>query len=331
MVICVQCSITQYTEMAWKDGDAQQRMSTADIFTYQQCVETCVANPKILAMMPCFVVLFFVAYLPSILSSAPWQDTPSTIKHESLYDDLPPTVFTPSGRLILLEQILPLSQQSEDASSNLAVAIECQDGVAIVTSSPQSPYLYENATLKSSLWIMLDEDDDDLSTMPPFCSLSPSVLAVTAGNAVDAQILRQHLEEIAQAARAAAEPLSARVAARRLADRMQSLQVGKGRLLAASAIIADSQIWRVDPTGQFYLANAALIGRGARQGEKELLKIYDKTSKLDASTGRQHATTAIEAMFQAIKAKQRPRLWGVRLSGREVEWFRPATDQITTT
>jgi 20S proteasome alpha/beta subunit len=63
-------------------------------------------------------------------------------------------------------------------------------------------------------------------------------------------------------------------AARRLADQQQVLtqQAGKGRLLASMVLMISAyELWRVDPTGQFWQCQAAAIGKKAATVEQLLL------------------------------------------------------------
>jgi len=286
-------------------------------------------------------------------TTAPWQDPdllggsgaigagPGWREEERLYADLPHNVFDPSGRLRLVEKILPLSQLPSDPSGTLVIAIRCRDGgIAVVSSLPRSPYLYDppppsgnNATTTTTTTntttnaastpsnstatenytqpLLLSDDDGDgdeqipkflmLSTTP-FCRLTSRLFGVSAGNAVDSQWLRTSMFDASRRARrssaaSAAEdddsPWSARVAARYLADAFQrSTQDlsagGNGRLLASSAVLVGcgpspssssenggtaGEIWRVDPTGDFYRCRVAVAGRAAGRAESELLRM----------------------------------------------------------
>jgi len=271
------------------------------------------------------------------VASAPWQaqgDSRRGIVEESLYADLPTNVFAPSGRLLSVERILPLTTTMADTSSNLVVAIHCRDGVAVVASLPRSPYMYDpthpkitnssnttagNESTPPSLRIF-DETSAEYSWNAPFCRLSTGLCGITGGNAIDSQILIDTLYDYAQGAREAMEAdiFSSRVLARRLADRLQvkTQQAGKGRLLASVAIIVDvHEVWRVDPTGQFYKCRATAAGRGAREAEhaliKELCRRYEEETRKKADedpTGQRNKLTIdpsqLHVMLSRLSTKE---------------------------
>jgi hypothetical protein len=161
-------------------------------------------------------------------SLAPWQDASSAGgTGMDLYADLPPTLFAPNGRLPAVERILQrtlgndahLSSMAGGAgasSTNLVVALQCRDGIAVVTTVPQSPYLSThvyttNSTNNSTgnqtqedspekgiagTSLLLDDDYDNVIPVP-FVSLSSSVWGVTAGNIVHARVVERYWHEIA--------------------------------------------------------------------------------------------------------------------------------------
>lgn len=247
-------------------------------------------------------------------SAAPWQDFKSgSVLEDSLYAELPPNVFTPSGRLPSVERLLDMGSDGLDQSSTLVVAIHCRDGIAMVATLPRSPYLYdpevpeseENVTNTTSLWLVEGEADDTVAGRTkieaPFCRLGPTLFGVTGGNAVDSQVLRDFvLHDLAQSCRDSGllldEPQSARLVARRLADKLQvkTQLAGKGRLLASTAILADrNEMWRIDPTGQLFLCSAAVAGRAAKRAEERLLEALMKTDGSDSKDDNERWLTSI--------------------------------------
>lgn len=169
-------------------------------------------------------------------SLAPWQDAGmvgSSVggKSMDIYADLPPTLFAPNGRLPAVERILQQTLGDMDASgsgTNLVVALQCRDGIAVVTTVPQSPYLYtgnntntnntynstgnqtaaqdspqkeaSNSTSQSLLLDDCDSNDNNEAALvipAPFVSLSSSVWGVTAGNIVHARVVERFWHEIA--------------------------------------------------------------------------------------------------------------------------------------
>jgi hypothetical protein len=158
-------------------------------------------------------------------SLAPWQDAAivgSSVGGRSMdmFADLPPTCFAPNGRLPAVERILQRTLGDTDAppssDTNLVVALQCRDGIAVVSTVPQSPYLYTssgnstgNQTMQEdspqkealSTSLLLDDCDNseavDTVIPAPFSSLSSSVWGVTAGNIVHARVVERYWHEIA--------------------------------------------------------------------------------------------------------------------------------------
>jgi hypothetical protein len=169
----------------------------------------------------------FVTSVDGSSSLAPWQDAAivgSSVGGTSMdmYADLPPTLFAPNGRLPAVERILQRTLGDTDepqSSTNLVIALQCRDGIAVVTTVPQSPYIYtpssnnsnstgnqtaqEDSPQKESVSTSLLLDDDynneaAAAVIPaPFSSLSSSVWGVTAGNIVHARVVERYWHEIA--------------------------------------------------------------------------------------------------------------------------------------
>ena len=302
-------------------------------------------------LFPCVLLHAFIV---ESLASAPWQDTSSNVLQESLYNDLPPTVFAPSGRLFSIERMMQAVSNPQDPSSNLVIAIHCKEGIVVVSTEPQSPYLHryrENNTTttaseaaqNSSRTPLLLLDEDSWIPPAPFSRLSSHLWGVTAGNAVDSQILRRKLQLHAEAFREALEDCQPHIMARRLADNLQlsTQQAGKGRILACSAVlVSEDQIWRVDPTGQFWKCRAVVVGRGSVKAEQELLARICKSEKSKESTPAEaiHKRIAEWSMEEALlaardcircalsvkpddKDQQKIRLRGMTLAGSKVMWL----------
>lgn len=269
------------------------------------------------------VVILVLTGSKLLSASTSWQDS-RNVGNER-FADLPPTVFAPGGRLMSVER-LPLLISSH--SSNAAIAIHCREGVAVVASLPASPYLTSINATNTTTKLLIPHNE--ISTTAPFCRLSPTVFGITAGNSAFSQLVRETLLEVASAARSSYDGLSPAVAARRLADYLQvrTQQAGKGILPAVTAILVDSQsVWRVDPTGQFFLCRADVAGRLAAQVEHELIqslkeKVGRKNIDLRNDEIRQilqdmSAEEALEVAAKAIRRSVEPR-WradSVRLCG----------------
>jgi 20S proteasome alpha/beta subunit len=242
-------------------------------------------------------------------AAAPWQDTTATRREQSPFNDLPPNTFDPDGRLYIVEDLVHAVASDTDPSSNTVIVALCKDGVVAVTSLPNSPYMsYESTTADlddetnaASTTSLLLLDTHELSVHPtavaPFCRVSfngAPILALTAGNAVDGQMLRRRLLQVADAARysdlssSADSDLSPALVARLLADQnqMRTMQEGKGRVLAAVAMIWNGDsIWRVDPAGQFWKCQACISGRYTTRVERLVLeKLLDAVNTEREST-----------------------------------------------
>jgi 20S proteasome alpha/beta subunit len=130
--------------------------------------------------------------------------------------EIPHYVFAPSGRLYTIEAICEAIERDEN--SNTVVVLQVAQGIVIVTTVPSSPYMKnlqesieaqkkrqteqqnDDDCWSSSLW--LSEEDVGISptVSAPFLRVvgSDRILAVTAGNPLEAQILRSRIKEIAQ-------------------------------------------------------------------------------------------------------------------------------------
>ena len=230
------------------------------------------------------------------ISSVPWQESRRDLVHEAHYIDLPPTVFAPSGRLHSVEQILPLSIANDPACSAV-IAFCTKEGMVVVATRPKSPHLFDPApnssdtsqasnhsnhtTLESLLKQAATENNPQGNVFdPPFTYLGPNLLATIAGNSVDAQVIRLLLQDAAETSRSSLTRLTARTAARTLANQLQQrTQLSEnGRLLASTAVLMDAnELWRVDPTGTFYQCQVAVAGRAADKIHQELIdKLADE-------------------------------------------------------
>eukprot|EP00591_Stephanopyxis_turris_P008291 CAMPEP_0195509578 /NCGR_PEP_ID=MMETSP0794_2-20130614/2476_1 /TAXON_ID=515487 /ORGANISM="Stephanopyxis turris, Strain CCMP 815" /LENGTH=384 /DNA_ID=CAMNT_0040636837 /DNA_START=156 /DNA_END=1310 /DNA_ORIENTATION=- len=225
---------------------------------------------------------------------------------EGRFSQLPPTVFAPSGRLHMVERVMRECSDINDKSAPLAMALKCGGGgnsdddddddddggfIVMVSTRPVSPFApsvpssssYDGAYSAP----LLTEEQYNEGTMS---ILTPSLISATGGNAVEAIVLSRRIQEMALSIQASngvtgvmnrAFSIDSFVLAKQLADAAQSSTQavnGKaGRMLSSSALIIGvdspimttpkSNIWRVDPTGQFWNCNAAAVGRGAGTAE----------------------------------------------------------------
>jgi 20S proteasome alpha/beta subunit len=189
-----------------------------------------------MAASMCCVLLSFA--LPSLVfsSSAPWQTQRNNVWEESMYKNMPPTVFSSSGRLYTVESMVAAASNPEDVSSNVVAAISFDEGILVVSCRKQSPHLdVDNCTDTGSL------------LFPPSSNfqVGPQVYATTAGNAADSQILRDKVLQISfmlwerasgGLGTGASLPLPPSLLARHVADHLQrpTQQVSSGKILAVS-------------------------------------------------------------------------------------------------
>jgi len=227
---------------------------------------------------------------------------------------MPPTIFSPTGRLHPVERVVQAAKSPNNPRSNLLMAIRCpKDGsVVVVSTVTTSPHLNVTTTLIPAY--DNNNNDDDAkdgsasnetttataslflanaslsSPAPVLFDLTPNCMAATAGNAVDGHVLKTKLLAFAEGAMDyAKDDIRAAVLARRLADHLQvpTQTVGGkgGRMLASHAVIlGDGQLWRIDPTGQFWKCNAIVLGRYADKAEEVL---YKRITEADEDDGPQ--------------------------------------------
>ena len=217
----------------------------------------------------------------SSFDTAPWQSTPDSRSRveESVYLDLPPTVFSPSGRLHSLETVV----QAASLQGNLVLAMNCQNGTVIVSTVTLSPYLNYTQFL---VWNDDDdEDDNNFCTTVPIFDLSPHLVAATAGNNIHGQVMKSKLHSCCQSLlKQQQEHIQAGQLARFVADQLQvptqtvGGKSGDGLLQSFCLIVGNGELWRVDPTGQFWKCQAAVIGKSAIRAEEELYKQLQNTT-----------------------------------------------------
>jgi hypothetical protein len=93
-------------------------------------------------------------------SSAPWNDMSSTVQDSSLYIDKPPTNFAPNGRLYSVEAAVRACEDDLDTSSNTVIAIQCHEGVVVVTTMNRSPYVFDPLKLDTESSVEQDDKGD---------------------------------------------------------------------------------------------------------------------------------------------------------------------------
>jgi 20S proteasome alpha/beta subunit len=295
----------------------------------------------------CFFVLLLLSQAST--SKAPWQSASGgDVRQEALYSDLPPTVFAPGGRLYSVETALRDVHNPLNPSSNLVIAVKCKEGVVVVTTLPQSPYIYNNvrnetettsnasSTTNESENVSDESPKDNSSSLlwrdyytTPFVQLDRRIWGVSAGQAVEGQLLRRHrLLEAAEQARRTSGNVQVGILARNVADahQAQTQKASKGRLVACACLLMDTTtLWRVDPNGQFWKCHAAVVGRAATvKMEHDLLGRLKKSSENLTTTKEEAlvaATQTIQDAWTRITTTKNPEdaLEGVQLRGMVLE------------
>ena len=75
--------------------------------------------------------------------SIPWQPSPTNLQNideAARYEDMPPIVFSPTGRLHPVEAAFRASK-AVTPLSNLLVAMRCRDGLVVMSTLPVSPHV----------------------------------------------------------------------------------------------------------------------------------------------------------------------------------------------
>jgi 20S proteasome alpha/beta subunit len=161
-----------------------------------------------------------------------------------------------------------------------------------------------------------DEKPSMLPIYPPplpFCVMGSALLGAVGGSASDGLVLRTRLQRMAHELREDGEEsgggeFMARTVARRLADSFHARTLREAsdrdgnahRILACGAIVCDSrELWRVDPSGQFYRCRAAVAGRASPLAETVLMEaLLDRRKKATGADGAsEEAATNAETGF----------------------------------
>ena len=119
---------------------------------------------------------------------AVWQtmgDSRSIIE-ESFYEDKPPIIFSPSGRLFPVERIVRAAKTHANPRANLLIALKCQDGIVVLSTVPTSPFL--NTTVNNTLFLLDDTEDAVIY------DYDLDLVTATAGNAADGKVLQSKIQ-----------------------------------------------------------------------------------------------------------------------------------------
>ena len=268
------------------------------------------------------IVYILLSEVPSSTEAAPsstsasWQDSSlsssNSIMDAARHADLSPSMFAPGGRLYSVERVGHALSNPLSTSNNLVAAVQCAEGVVVVATLPESPYLPRNVTYhhvkttaSTTTTSSPKDQEESTTTFPllatphtgipraPFARLSSTMWAVTAGHPVDSQLVRIKLHRLAETLRHEQQDDRPDVLARRLADNLQVLtqQEGEGSILQAHAVIFTAkEVWRVDPTGQFWKCQATIVGRGSVLAEAKLMAQLHEQSTADNPTATSHSS-----------------------------------------
>jgi 20S proteasome alpha/beta subunit len=282
----------------------------------------------------------------ALFSSPGYEDIPwyssssyqSSVLETSRYEEFPPIIFSPQGRLHKVEAAVKASKLATPRS-NVVIALKCRQGLLVVTTVPTSAFLNtseiivhgqatssdtdqdieshtededggsrhssdengarNHSSILSSPSLFLFDETCRTTTTSPIMLDGPlvqhDIVAATGGNAVDGKILRfNFLSLVTRAVQTVTglEPVATNVdsddvisevlVARDLAHDManmfqvgtQDLKKAKIRLLASSLVVlGQHEIWRVDPTGQFWNCHATVVGQDSDSIEQALFQM----------------------------------------------------------
>ena len=251
---------------------------------------------------------FWCLLHPICWAKSPWQRSAPSVREENQFEDLPSCVFAPRGKLYSVESVLRAVHDPMNPSNNVVVAVRYRDGVVIVTTLPKSPYMFEeededtNSSSSASVSENLNPTQPNVTHLgtengtstllfgpssqsypynpAPWVQLDSRIWGIAAGPVVDGQILQQRMIQAAKQTRETRGSIQASSLARSLADacQVQSQKATEGKLLACSGLISQhNELWRIDPNGQFWKCNGAVLGRGATvRSEEKLLELLMK-------------------------------------------------------
>jgi 20S proteasome alpha/beta subunit len=303
-------------------------------------------------------------------SDIPWYSSSyeSSVLEASRYEEFPPIIFSPRGRLHKVEAAVKASKLVTPRS-NIVIALKCREGLLVVTTVPTSAFLNTSEILQGvatngdntdqhdeshgesgrgdihhssdyddarnhSLWstsslFLFDETCQTTTTSPIMLDgplVQHDIVAATGGNAVDGIILRfNFLSLVTRAVQtvsgvesvasnidsddAVSEVLLARDLAHDMANMFQvgsqDLRKAKIRLLASSLVVlGQGEIWRVDPTGQFWNCHATVIGQDSDSIEEALFQtLMERSTKVDGDTSKKissYANPKIQKVLETL-------------------------------
>jgi 20S proteasome alpha/beta subunit len=292
----------------------------------------------------------------------PWYSPSyqSSVLEASRYEEFPPIIFSPKGRLHKVEAAVKASKLATPRS-NVVIALKCRQGLLMVTTVPTSAFLntsgifttdqdnnddshgefgngdshhtsdYDDARNHSLLsttpsLFLFDETCRTTTTSPIMLDgplVQHDIVAATGGNAVDGKILRftflslvtravqtlSGLEPVASYAdsdNAISDVLLSRDLAHDMANMFQvgtqDLKKAKLRLLASSLVVlGQGEIWRVDPTGQFWNCHVAVVGQDSDSIEQALFQtLMERGTKGDGDMMKKQNSYAGSQKIQKV-------------------------------
>ena len=192
-------------------------------------------------------VLFFTFLFAVGVRAAAAGDVRS---QETFYRQFPPTIFAPNGRLYNVEESSKKASERDDTSSNSIIAMNCQDGILIVSSPTRSPHFYYNkkndkeengADIEEEMMIPL-RIQEDYQALSLLSTVSPNLILGAAGNAMDSSVLLDRIKRMALDLSSdesaifgsSSNVINGNRLARSIADRIQwsTQSVRNGRILA---------------------------------------------------------------------------------------------------
>jgi hypothetical protein len=96
----------------------------------------------------------------------PWQPPPSNLQNideAARYEDMPPSVFSPTGRLHPVEAAVRASK-TPTPLSNLLLAMKCRDGLLVISTLPISPHVDARIEIGTNATRTANSDGDGNSS-----------------------------------------------------------------------------------------------------------------------------------------------------------------------
>jgi 20S proteasome alpha/beta subunit len=237
---------------------------------------------------------------------SPYMHYRDRVAHSDTEQNNSTTISDQSLLSIPVKSSMTLSQSTQPADPSTSSTISLPSLSEAGNEAAKVEYLQQSTSYT-----------EPLRWLPPFTLLSSRVVGATGGNAVDSQIIRRRLHIHSESMREYYDSkqsdndaeLTPAVLARRFADECQlptqQQQNSAGRrMLAVSIVLADhEQVWRIDPTGQFWKCALAVVGRQGPMAEAWLFEQLSLSSSTPPSSSQ--PLSFLRKVFSRASAESR--------------------------